>query len=342
MRAAVYYNNRDVRIEEMPRPQIGPRELLLRVEASGICGSDVIEWYRRSKIPCVLGHEVAGVIVGRGEEVEGYRMGERVVAAHHVPCGRCGYCLDGHETVCETLRRTNFDPGGFAEYIRLPRINVEKGIFRLPEGLSFEEATFVEPLACVVRGQRLAGFKRGKTVLVIGSGISGLLHIQMAKLRGAKSVLATDISPYRLEAARRFGADAVFEAGRDIAALLRDSNRGHLADLVILCTGAKTALDQGLHSVERGGTLLFFAAADEGTTLLLPVNEIFWRNEITLTSSYAGSHDDHLEALDLIQQNKINVRDMITHRLPLKDIGEGFRLVAEAGESIKVVIEPNK
>jgi len=147
----MWYNNQDVRLEEMPTPQIGPGELLVRVLASGICGSDVMEWYRLDRAPLVLGHEIAGDIVRVGQGVELYKDGARVSAATHVPCNTCHYCLSGHHTVCDTLRRTNFDPGGFAEYIRLPAINVDRGVFLLPDEVSDEEATFTEPLACVLR-----------------------------------------------------------------------------------------------------------------------------------------------------------------------------------------------
>jgi len=148
----MYYSNRDVRLEEMPTPQIGAGEVLMRVEASGICGTDLLEWYRLHKAPLVLGHEVAGAIAAVGEGVEHHKEGDRICVAHHVPCKTCHYCRSGHHTVCDTLRQTNFDPGGFAEYVRLPRINVEQGIFPLQDDVSFEEATFVEPLACVLRG----------------------------------------------------------------------------------------------------------------------------------------------------------------------------------------------
>src|SRR4030043_612869 len=207
MRVAMYYSNRDVRLEEMPVPQIGTGEVLMRVEASGICGTDLLEWYRLHKAPLVLGHEVAGVIEAVGKGVKRYKVGDRICAAHHVPCNSCHYCLSGHHTVCDTLRRTNFDPGGFAEYVRLPRINVEKGIFPLPDGVSFEEGTFVEPLACVLRGQRLARLQPGQSVLVFGTGGAGLLHIQLARASGAGYIMATGIVDYRLEAARKFGAE---------------------------------------------------------------------------------------------------------------------------------------
>lgn len=342
MRVAVYYSNSDIRIEDRPVPKIGPGEILVRVMACGICGSDVMEWYRIKKAPLVLGHEAAGEIVAVGKGIEQYKEGDRVFVAHHVPCNRCYYCLKGHHTVCETLRKTNFDPGGFAEYIRVPEINVDRGVYLLPEEVSYEEGTFIEPLACVVRGQRLAGMEPGNRVLVIGSGISGLLHIQLARSLGAGRIVATDVSDYRLEAALKFGADAVIHAKENVPLRLREVNDGWLADLVVLCTGAPSAITQALQSVERGGTLLFFAPADQGISLPIPVNDLFWRTEITLTSSYAGSPADHMVALELIRAGRMNVRNMITHRLGLSETGHGFQLVAKAQESIKVTIEPQR
>ncbi len=342
MRVAMYYNNHDVRLEEMPTPQIGPGEALVRVEASGICGSDVMEWYRLDKVPLVLGHEIGGEIIAVGEGVEHYKEGDRVSAAHHVPCNTCHYCLSGHHTVCDTLRRTNFDPGGFAEYVRLPAINVDRGVYLLPDEVSFEEATFIEPLACILRGQRLANLQPGQSMLVIGSGIAGLLHMQLARTRGAGLIVATDIVDYRLEAARRFGADIAIQAEEYSPAHLRQVNQGRLADLVIVCTGATPAIAQALQSVERGGTILFFAPTDAGVTIPISINDLFWRNEITLTTSYAGSPADCTAALELIHAHRVHVHEMITHRLSLAETGLGFQLVADAKDSIKVIIEPQR
>lgn len=342
MRVAVWYNNRDIRIEEKPIPRIGHGELLVRVEASGICGSDVMEWYRLDRAPLVLGHEIGGQIVAVGEGVERYKVGDRVTAAHHVPCNTCHYCLSGHHTACETLRRTNFDPGGFAEYIRLPAINVDRGVFLLPDEVSYEEATFVEPLACVLRGQRIAHMPPGYCVLVIGSGIAGLLHVQLARARGADRVIASDISDYRLQAARQFGAEATFRAVEDLPARLRQVNQGRLADLVIVCTGATSAIMPALKSVERGGTILLFAPTDPGVTIPISINELFFRNDITITTSYAGSPADYQTALELIRAGIVPVRRMVTHRFGLAEIGIGFQLVAAARDSIKVIIEPQK
>ena len=339
----MYYGNNDVHVEETQEPKIGPGELLVKIMASGICGTDVVEWYRRNKIPLVLGHEIAGEIVETGNGVKRYKVGDRVSASHHVPCNTCRYCLTGHHTVCDTLRKTNFNPGGFAEFLRIPAINVEKeGVYLLPEKVSFEEATFIEPLACVLRGQKQAGYKKGQTVLIIGSGISGLLHIQLAKSRLFGRIIATEVNDYRLKMASRFGADQTIRADDDVPRRVKDFNDNRLADLVILCTGAGPAIEQALKSVDRGGTILFFASTEEGLTFQLSVNEFFWKNEVTLTSSYAANPKEHMEALELIRSRKVNVKDMITHRLSLDEIQKGFKLVSEAKESIKVIIEPNR
>lgn len=342
MRVAKYYKNSDLRIEEMPVPKIGPGELLVKVEASGICGSDVMEWYRIDRVPLILGHEIAGTIEEVGAGVKGCKKGDRVACSHHVPCEKCAYCLSGHESVCDTLRKTNFDPGGFAEYLRMPVINVEKGVFLLPDKLSFDEATFIEPLACILRGQRQAGGVKGKRVLVIGSGIAGILHIHLAKFSGASFIAATDISEYRLQQAKKFGADVSINAKEYSPDLARKLNQGKLFDLVIATAGAPSAIQQALESVERGGTVLFFAPTEKNAKVSIPFNELFWRTEITLTSSYAGSPKDCREALDLLSSGKLDVAGMITHRLSLSEIGLGFKLVWEAKESLKVIIYPQK
>ena len=342
MRVAMYYNNRDIRVEEMPVPQVGAGEVLMKIMSSGICGSDIMEWYRIHKAPLVLGHEVAGEIAAVGEGVTQYKVGDRISASHHVSCNTCHYCLNGHATVCETLRKTKFYPGGFSEYVLLPSINVDRGIYLLPDEVSFEEGSFVEPLACVQRGQRLAGIHPGNSVLVAGSGISGILHINLARALGAGRIIATDISEFRLESARGFGADHAIDARDFSPEYLRDINDGRLADVVIICTGAKSAIEQGLQSVERGGRVLFFAATDKGVTIPISFNDFLFRNEVTLTSSYAGDRADHITALELIRSKRVNVRDMITHRFGLENTVKGFAHVMEGKDSIKVIIDPQK
>lgn len=339
MRVAVYYNNHDVRLEERPVPAINANEVLVRVWASGICGSDVLEWYRLPKAPLVLGHEISGEIVKVGADVENWSVGQRVFVSHHVPCNMCRYCLSDHHSVCDTLAKTNFDPGGFSEYLRVPAINVRNGIYELPQAMSYEQAVFVEPLACVYRGQQHVGWKPGRRVLVIGAGMAGLLHVQLAVKSGAAKVVAVDINQGRLEMARAFGADHTIEAGADMIEKFQSLNDGRLAEIVIVATGSKVALEQAFQAVDRGGAILFFAPTDPGIKIDMPFNDL-WRKEIAMTSSYAGSPRDILAAIELISSGRIDVDAMITHRLPLAETQKGFGLVAEAGASIKVVIKP--
>jgi L-iditol 2-dehydrogenase len=341
MRVAMYYRNSDVRLQSVPKPKIGPREMLVKVISSGICGSDVMEWYRIKKAPLVLGHEIAGDIAAVGKQVMEYKVGQRVFVSHHVPCMKCRYCLGGHTSTCDTLRSTNFDPGGFSEFIRIPEINVELGTYVLPRGLTYDDGAFIEPLACVVRGFRLGGFKAGSTVLVLGSGIAGLLNVKLAKASGAERIIATDISQYRLDAAKRFGADTVIDARKDVPKLVREANNGRAADFVIVSAGAIPAIEQGLRSVDRGGTVLLFAPPMPGTTVPVTFAEL-WKEEVTITSTYAASPQDIMEAIEWLRSKKVVVGDMITHRFGLADTQKGFELVAKAEESIKVIIEPQR
>ena len=343
MRVLMYYANLDVRVETMPVPEIGPDELLLKVFASGICGSDVMEWYRRDKVPLVLGHEVAGEVVATGDRVKKFKAGDRVAATHHVPCNTCHYCLSGHHTVCDTLLRgTHFDPGGFAEYLRIPAINVDRGVFSIPDDVTYGEASFMEPLACVLRGQKAARLKPGQSVLVLGSGISGLLHVALARALGAGFIAAVDTISYRLEKAKEMGADLALHGNDDVAAAFRRANEGRLADLVILCFDGFIPL--AMKAVEKGGTVLFFGGAPEGATLPATLNDLFWRTEVTLTSSYAGAPADCKTALSLIREKAVPVLKTVTHRLALAEGPTGFGHVCAPTEHdcIKVIVEPHK
>jgi L-iditol 2-dehydrogenase len=346
MKVAMYYRNNDVRVEEMPVPKIGIGELLVKVMASGICGSDVMEWYRIKKAPRVLGHEIAGEIVQLSPELSAIshqpsalKIGDRVFVSHHVPCNTCRYCLSGYHTSCETLHRTNYDPGGFAEYLRVPEINVDRGVYILPDDMSYEEGTFIEPLACVIRGQKVANLKPGQSVLIIGSGMSGILHINLAKALGAGRIIGTDVNDYRLNAALRFGADAVINAKENVPERVKKLNDGRLVDCVIVCTGAMPAIEHALQSVDRGGTILFFAVPEPGINISVPIND-FWRNEIKMMTSYGAGPSDLSVAIDLIRAKRVDVKNMITHKLSMSEAHLGFKLVAEARDSIKVIIEP--
>lgn len=343
MRVLMYYSNRDIRLEEMAVPGIGSGEILMKVKSSGICGSDVMEWYRKDKVPLVLGHEVAGEVAEVGPGVEKFKVGDRIAATHHVPCNTCHYCLNGHHTVCDTLLKgTHFEPGGFAEYLRIPAINVDRGVFAIPTGVSDENASFMEPLACVLRGQQNARINPGQSVLVLGCGIAGLLHISLARILGAGYIMAADTIDFRLRMAKEMGAHEIFQADNSILDSIKQVNQGRLADLVIICFEGFIPL--ALEAVERGGTILFFSGAGEDTKLSAKVNDIFWRTEVTLTSSYAGSPADCQKALNLIRAGNIPVNKLITHRVDLASGAKGFEVLCNPMENdcVKVIVEPQR
>jgi len=341
MKVAMYYNNNDVRIEKQKIPEITDSEILVKVVASGICGSDVMEWYRIKKAPIVLGHEISGVVEKTGKNVTKFKKGDRVFATHHVPCNTCYYCLNGEHTLCNTLHSTKFYPGGFAQYIRVPEINVDRGTFILPDEMSYDEGTFIEPLACVVRGFRKAMFKPAKSVLVLGSGVAGILNIKLARAYGASRIFATDLNSFRIDAAKKMGADYVFNAKEDVSKKIKENNEDRLTDFVILCAGVPSAIKQAINCVEPGGTILWFAPTKPGINVVFPFFDI-WNKQIKMYSTYAGAGKDIIDSVRLLRSKVVNVDDMITHKFPMDKTPEGFKIAADASRSIKIIIEPQK
>jgi L-iditol 2-dehydrogenase len=342
VKVGIYYNNRDVRIEEQETPILGSGDVLIQVKASGICGSDLMEWYRAPRAPLVLGHEVAGEIVQVGGDVAAHlRAGDRVFATHHVPCGQCIYCLSGHETACRAFQdENNFAPGGFAELLRVTGRSVNTGILQLPEELSYEEGTFIEPLGTVVRGMRALQLARGDTVMIYGAGMAGLLFIKLARHLGAGPVIVSDTDSYRLESAKRVGASFTIAAGPDVPSLITEKS-GRPADKVVVCTGAISAAEAALKSVDRGGTLLMFAVGKPGETIPVDFNSL-WRRDISIKTSYGAAPVDNRESLELLRRRSVRVDDLITHRYPLEDIGEAFLMAAQPSKALKVIVEPNR
>ncbi|MEE4264566.1 MAG: zinc-dependent dehydrogenase [Desulfobacteraceae bacterium] len=336
MKVARWYNNQDIRIEEVPTPVPGPDEMLVKVMACGICGSDIVEWYRLPRAPLVPGHEIGAEVVEVGQAVRNFNPGDRVFIAPKAPCMQCDYCKNGHYPVCTGIKERL--PGGFAEYVLVPNTLVAYGTYRLPDTISYEQSTFIEPLACVVRAQRLAGVKQGQTVMVLGCGMSGLLHIKLAKARNCR-VIATDVNPGRLKLAAMLEADTTIDAAENIAERLTAANEKK-ADVVILSTSAMSAIEQAWKSVDKGGTIVFFAVPGPGRQISIPLND-FWTKEIKVLTSYYCGPPDIIDAIDLIESETVKVDDMITHRLPLGDISRGFQLVLDGKESMKVIIQPN-
>ncbi len=341
MKVGMYYCNADVRVEEQELPEVGPGDVLIRVRASGICGSDLMEWYRIKRAPLVLGHEVAGDVVEVGEDVTALSVGDRVFATHHVPCGECLACLRGHETACRTFQEiNNFAPGGFSEFLRVTGRSVRAGILKLPDEVSYEMGTFVEPLGTVVRALRTIGLTPGESVLVYGGGLAGILFVKLAKALGAGTVAVADVDEHRLALARAAGADLAVPAGEDVPGRFLAYD-GRLADKVIIATGAASAADAALRSVDRGGTVLFFAVGRPGETIAVDFNP-FWRNDVSLRTCYGAAPLDNWQALELLRRGAVRVDDMISHRFGLEEIGEAFRTAACPGDCLKVLIEPSR
>lgn len=336
MKVAYWYNNKDIRIEEIPSPKPKSREMLVKVISCGICGSDIVEWYRLPRAPLIQGHEVGAQVVKVGQSVKKYKPGDRVFIAPKVPCLKCYYCQNGHYPQCSEVKERL--PGGFAEYILVPEILIENGTYLLPESIDYDQSTFIEPLACVVRAQRLARVKKGQTVLVIGCGMSGLLNVKLARTKGCR-IIAADINKTKLEIAKKMGADITINAADDISKCLIEKT-GKKADVVFLCASADSAVEQAWRCVDKGGVIVLFAVPAPDKKVVVPVND-FWMKEITILTSYYCGPPDIIEAMKLIEWRTIIVDDLITHRLPLNDIVKGFQLVADGRKSIKVIIKPN-
>lgn len=344
MLAVEYHTNEDVRVVELPVPEAGPGELLVRMRACGLCASDVMEWYMSPRAPLYPGHEAVGVVAAIGEGVpeEQFSLGQRVFFHHHVPCMVCHFCQRGSFSQCATFRATRLYPGGLAEYIRVPAQNVRLDVLPLPDDLSFEAATLIEPLACCIRGINRAGIQPGDSVLILGAGSNGLLLAQLAQQRGAGRVIIADSIPYRLQRARDIGIDYTLNpatGGRNSSLLeqLLSVNDGRKADIVLVTPSSISAMELGLALVGPGGTVLLFAPSPPQATLPIKPNYLFFQ-EISLRTSYSAGPYETRQALELLRNGRIRPETVITHRFSLRDAAKAFRLVAHPGEALKAVI----
>ena len=334
MRAAVYHGRGRITVEERPDPVAGPGELVVRVRACGLCGSDLMAWYQDPRAPLVLGHEPAGEVVAAGPGAP-VAVGSRVFVHHHVPCMTCDLCRAGRHTLCEGFRRTRIDPGGLAELVRVPAENARADVLPLPASVPDWAATLVEPLACVVRGQRWAGVGPGARVAVVGAGAMGLLQVRAALAAGAAAVAAVEPRPDRRALADAAGATALGapEPGAVAAAL-----GGGLADQVFVCTSDREAIASALHLAGPGGVVQLFAPTPPGELVGLDLGSAFFR-EVSIQSTYSAGPFDTRDALALLAAGAVDAAALVSHRLPLDEVEEAFRL-ARSGEATKVVVEP--
>jgi L-iditol 2-dehydrogenase len=338
MKVARLYGFDDIRIEDVPVPRVGHRDALMRTKASGICSGDAMPWYIEKKAPLVLGHEPAGEIVETGREVSSFSTGDRVFAHHHAPCFVCRQCRRGDFVQCGTWKESRLVPGGISEYILIPETNLENDTLTLPDSVSFEDGTLVEPLACVVKALRRARIRPGDTALVIGLGVMGMLNILVLKKCGAGKVIGSDMVPFRLEKAARLGADSVIDASvQSTEEALRELTAGEMADIVIVGPNSASALAEGVRCAGPGGTVLMFTPVLPGETLNISPNELYF-GDITLTASYSSGPTDTAEALEIIKAGAVRADMVVTHRFAIEETGKAFRLTAEARDSLKCLI----
>ncbi len=336
MKAAVLYSFNDIRIEERPVPEVGPGEALVKMKACGICSGDVMPWYIEKKAPLVLGHEPSGEIVETGDGVTGFRAGERVFVHHHAPCGECRECRRGDFVLCETWKRSRIVPGGLAEFVKIPAVNLSRDTLKLPPDMDFLAGTLVEPLACVVKGMRRLGLKKGESILVIGLGVMGALFVALARHMGAGRITGADMVPYRLEKALEIGADEVIDVSKEPLTGKFEAAPA-AADRVVVGPGNASAMAQGIACAAPGGTVLFFTPPPPGETLRIEPNALYFK-EINIIQSYSCGPDDTREALRLLSIGAIPIEKIITHKFPLENAGDAFRLTAKARESLKAVV----
>jgi L-iditol 2-dehydrogenase len=352
MKVAKLYTFNDIRIEDIPVPEIGPGDALIKTKASGICSGDVMPWYIEKKAPLVLGHEPAGEIVQVGDNITSFKPGDRIFTHHHAPCLTCRYCRRGDHVQCETWKNTKIVPGGISEYILIPKINLKNDTLKLPENVSFEDGTLVEPTACVLKGlKRITlpflplykgrskeGLLSDRTVLVIGLGVMGQLNILIARRFGAGRIIGADMIQYRLKKAKEFGANDVIDVSKEsLVDSLRRLTDGDMADLVVVGPNSVEAMREGISAAGAGGTVLFFTPAKPGEKLTIDPNHLYF-NDINIVTSYSCGPPDTAEALKLIEEGVVRAEMLVTHRFPIEKTAEAFRLVAEAKDSLKVVI----
>jgi L-iditol 2-dehydrogenase len=338
MKVARLYDFLDVRIEEEPIPAIGPQDALVRARACGICSGDVVPWYIRKKAPLVFGHEPVGEIVEVGSAVSGFERGQRVFVHHHAPCWRCRACERGEFVQCETWRASRIEPGGMAEYFRVPAVNLFGDTLVLPDTVPDDDGALIEPLACVVKSLRRAGTVHGASVLVIGLGVMGLMHVLLARHWGAARVLAADLLPGRCAKAAGLGADAVIDcSAADLREQVMALTGGEGAEAVIVGPATTDALEQGLACAARGGTVIQFMGTEPGSITRLPTFDFYFR-ELRLIPSYSCGPVETRAALELIEAQVVTAGHVVSHRFPLAEAAEAYRVAAQDRSAIKTLV----
>ncbi len=331
---------RKVAVKDVPIPKLAAGDILVRMEASGICGTDLEKIEGQLGPGGTLGHEVSGTIEKVADNVTDHKPGERVVAHHHVPCYQCPDCSNGNYTLCNEFKMTNIDPCGFAEYFRVPQYNVGRGaVIPLPPELSFEEAAMIEPASCCIRAIRRANIKQGDNILVVGLGPTGLTQIQLLRHATTGKIFGSDTVEARLRLGKKLGADDTINALKeDVQAHIGNITKDGV-DLAIVSTGNEKALSQAFSSVRKGGRVLLFGAPSHGASYPLNVSELFSR-QITLLSSYSCVEAEMEEAIRLVSEKRLDLKSLITDRFKIRDAEKAMEFAKTSKTAIKTIILP--
>jgi len=329
-----------VAVKDVPTPKLAAGDILIQMEASGICGTDLEKIEGQLGPGGILGHEVSGTIEKVADNITDYKPGERVVAHHHVPCYQCSDCSNGNYTLCNEFKRTNIDPCGFTEYFRVPQYNVSRGaVIPLPPELSFEEGAMIEPASCCIRAIRRANIKQGDNILVVGLGPTGLTQIQLLRHATTAKIIGSDIVEARLRLGKKLGADETINALKeDVQAHIRNITKDGV-DLAIVSTGNEKALSQAFGSVRKGGRILLFGAPSHGASYQLNVSELFSR-QITLLSSYSCVEAEMEEAIRLVSEKRLDLKSLITDRFKIRDAEKAMAFAKTSKTAIKTIILP--
>ena len=345
MKAAVLEELNKMVVKEVPEPEVGKGDVLVRIKACAICGSEIRTFHYGHKLvapPRIIGHEMAGIITRAGGEVKGFKEGDRVTVATSVPCLTCDTCNRGYFNLCDNLTGVGFNyGGGFAEYSVIPEpVLRANNLLKLPDNLSFEYASISEPLACCINGQELSGVKKGDTVVIIGAGPIGCMNIAMARARGANKIIVCQRSEARLNIARRFGADHYINSGNtDPIKEVTDITNGRGADVVIVAAPSGEAQEQALHmAAKRGRVNLFGGLPRSKPTITFDSNLVHYK-EIFVHGAYGSTAGQHQEALNLLSSGRIDAKSFISGTVSLDRILEGFKM-AEEGKLLKIVVLP--
>ncbi|MGI6672751.1 MAG: alcohol dehydrogenase catalytic domain-containing protein [Limnochordia bacterium] len=337
MKAAVYQGPKQMSVEEVVVPVIGPGEILVNIKASGICGTDVKTYLRGHRFfqpPCILGHEFSGIVAEVGPQVRGLAVGDRVAVAPYVPCGFCPMCQAGYYELCQD--KSGVASGAFTEYVAVPGEVVDRGVVRLPEGMSFAAGAMAEPVACVLNGLEDCRLAFGSTLLIMGAGPMGLLAVMAAFAQGVGQVIVSEYNEERLAVAAELGAIAVNPAKDDVLEVVKQATEGMLAQAVLVCVGFKEAVEEAQRYVAPGGVINMFGGLPKNETVTIDAGLIHYQ-QVSLVGSFGFTHIQYRRAVELMAHGRLDAERIITHTLPLEEAERGINLSAEQ-KALKVML----